>query len=393
MKSRWYTICFVCFVSSWLGLACVPDIKTTEGNFQQKEILGFTQFSVWRSDSLLGFSKTDAQSFNHCVWEGMIQQGQAQQDITIEYSGREGLGASANFLGVASASLAAWSVEKVRMRLINPVEYTLRNPSPAVLYANNTDMLALPYIGAMLKVERIEVEFFASNGMKLDVGARLKIVNPSVQYQKTSGSQSTWTAQNAFVGYRLSTPPANAASLGVFALEYQFLRQPIGSSSWQVIQHRDTIKSGEHFKFMLRATHQAHVYVFNIDSGKNVHLLFPRREVRHSNPLQAGKSYHFPDDATLAYEVDRVRGTEEVVVLVFRSRNESMEQLVQTIEKNPLTAAQFQSQDVISGLRGLGTIKQTRVENNTILEGLDQTGTRVLGLPSDYKMTMLFNHE
>jgi len=121
--------------------------------------------------------------------------------------------------------------------------------------------------------------------------------------------------------------------------------------------------------------------------------LFPRQEVRQTNPLEAGKSYHFPDDATLAYEVDRVRGTEEIVVLVFRSRNERMEQLVQAIEKNPLTAAEFQRQDVISGLRGLGTIKQTRVENNTILEGLANVGTRVLGLPSDYKMTMLFNHE
>lgn len=236
------------------------------------------------------------------------------------------------------------------------------------------------------------MKFVKKDGSTVSGSLAYKIISASAKYKVKQEQKSIIFAKNAFVGYKLFVPPANAAQLGAFTLDYQFLYQPGGKSHWQVLSAHDTIESGGYIKFRLMGSHPAHVYVFNLDSGGNVYTLFPNPKIDYNNPLKGGKKYSFPKTETQAFQVDKVTGIEEFVIMVFRQKPPMIDKLLEKIRKG-MKKQQFKQDDTVMRTRGVGKIVQIKTKKKTKRLGFKHTVTQIKGLATDYKRVFVLKHE
>jgi len=388
IKGLFFLLIFVFVFSS-----CAIDKKALQSNFSEMKIQGFTQFDVYRSNSMLGYVPSGENKFNFKVWEGMVKQDELEQTIRIRYRGKSAFQFSAKFLKIGATALSNHQVVGIDLFLENPVVYSLKNPSPATIYLKRDDFLKKQYIGSVLKVDKIKVRFVKENGTTVSVEASYKIVKAGVKFHIDKKQKALFFARDAFIGYKLFDPPQNAASLGAFTLEYQFLYQPQGKNFWQLLAAHDKIVTGGNLKFRIRGSHPAYLYVFNLDSAGKVYTLFPNPKIDYNSPLIGGKTYFFPKQVNQAFEVDAVKGVEEFIIMVFREKPVGMDKLLEKIRKGKLTKTVFQKDRVVKNSRGVGKIKVIKIKNNSSVPGFKFKVKQITGLPADYKETFILKHE
>ena len=389
-KKIFYPVCLLLV----LMFSCVPKIskKDLKTDFSKKKIQGFDQFAVYRSSSLLGYVPSGKGKFNFRVWEGLIKKDKVRQSIKISYTGRGAYEFSARFLKVAKVALKRNNVTSINLHLINPVEYILKNPYPSIQYVKKKDFLQKPYIGSVLKVEKIRVEFVQTNGMVISGKASIYKIGVKGKYKLNESENAVYFADNVFIGYKLFDPPSDAKSLASFSLDYQFLVLPKDTSKWVLLSPHDSIKSGDNIKINVRSSHLAYVYLFNLDSGGNINIMFPNKDAGYNNPLEGGKIYHFPKDRNRAYEVDNVDGVEEFVFMVFRHDDQRVKVLLKKIKKGQIKKDQFHKESVVMQTRGVGKIKKIKVLKNKKTPGFNFSVKQIKGLASDYRDVFILRH-
>lgn len=374
------------------GCAARPTGTDLTSRFSTKEIQGFQQFPVYTGTNLLGFVASGPERFNFRVWEGLVREDRKRQTLTLSVSGEDTYGFAAGFKGIASAALEKRDIASIQLVLVDPVELILENPFPAPDYAGRADFLLKPYIGSVLKVGRIEVEFVQEGGVVLSGSAALPHISPSVSYSLNEKENALIVAEDAFVGYKLFDPPPDAAGLAPFAFDYQFLRRTDFEQGWALLEPHSTVRAGDGIRFQVRASHPVHLFVFNLDSGGNVHLLFPNEQIAYENPLQGNRSYTFPEDPKKAFQVDQVAGVEEFVFMVFRQPRPEMAELVASVRQGRVKGDQFRAEPVVVSTRGVGTIVEVQAKDRVPVPGFDQAARRIRGLPADYKDIFVLQH-
>lgn len=391
MKNRFkqlFLVLFIVMISS-----CSITKQELKNDFRAMKIQGFTQFDIYRSSEMLGYVPSGNKKFNFKVWEGAVKKDKLEQTINLRYRGQSFINFSSRVLGIASVALSNQQIVGIDVMLINPVEYSLENPSPAIAYTKREDFLKKQYIGSVLKVDKIKVKFIKKDGTSIAVAASYKLISASGKYEIKQEQKALYFAKNAFIGYKLFTPPKNAVTLRPFTFRYQFLYMPPKETRWQLLNSHDEIKTGGSLKFQMRSSSSAYIYVFNLDSGGYIHTLFPNPALKYQNPLQGGKNYLFPKKSNLAYTVDTVKGIEEFIIVVFREKPRGMKALLDKISKKTITTATFKQAPLIINSRGVGEIKVIKVKTVKESLGFKFAVREIIGLGADYKEIFILRHK
>jgi TolB-like protein len=99
--------------------------------------------------------------------------------------------------------------------LENPVQYILEDIALDSIYQTKKELFTRPYIGAVLKVDKIKIEFKNKDGFTVKTEADFKVNNIKLgnNFKHGSTENSVFFAENAYVGYKLFDPPANPETL------------------------------------------------------------------------------------------------------------------------------------------------------------------------------------
>jgi hypothetical protein len=385
--------CCISFVLYAILFCTNPKQTFTQPDLNIKEIKGFRLFDIYQKNNLLGFIPSGENRFNFKIWEGIVRKSKIRQVISKSYSVKDVFKAGAGFKMLFSAKIKNSKITKINIKLINPVEYILENPAPAVQYEKRADFLGTKYIGSILKVEKILINVFDSEGRILEGGAILPYISPEAEYKTDVSGSSLQTGEDVFIGYKLFVPPENPENLIPFTFEYQILHQSKKAEGWRLLQSHDTIRTGDYIKIRFRSSHPVYLYLLNIDSGNNTYALFPREDIAYRNPLEAGKIYFFPEDENKGFEVDDVKGIEEFLFLLSREDSDEINLLLKKVKKEPVKRETLENISIVSGTRGLGKIAEIKKTKNKKSNGFELPVHVVKGLPSNYKESFVLTHK
>ncbi|MBP9888439.1 MAG: tetratricopeptide repeat protein [Leptospiraceae bacterium] len=192
--------------------------RTTEGQgkIDKLEIRGFTQFPVYTGRNFLGYIEADGQekTFDKKLWRGKTKQDPIQQSITVSYTKEDLKELKGGFSEILSAEAGYETIQAMDLILENPVQYILEELSLEPEFKNKKELFSKKYIGAVLKVDKIKIEFKNKDGFTVKTEADFKVNNIKLgtNFKHGSSENSVFFAENAFVGYKLFDAPNNPES-------------------------------------------------------------------------------------------------------------------------------------------------------------------------------------
>ncbi len=208
----------------FLLLIVAGSCKTTgeqtieaNGKIDKLEIRGFKQFPVYTGRDFLGYINAEGQekTFDKKLWRGKVKKDPVQQSITVSYSKEDLKELKGGFSEILSAEAGYETIQSLDLILENPVQYILEDISLESSFQTKKELFTRPYIGAVLKVDKIKIEFKNKDGFVVKTEADFKVSNIKLgtNFKHGSTENSVFFAENAYVGYKLFNPPANPESL------------------------------------------------------------------------------------------------------------------------------------------------------------------------------------
>ena len=136
-----------------------------------------------------------------------------------------------------------------------------------------------------------------------------------------------------------SIPPQAAAEPLNFKVNYVY--RPGGQGSLKPLVEGSVLNSGDHYKIQFTPEENSYVYIFQVDSSKAIFQLFPMSSfgnvrVDNFNPVKAGVTYHLPAKDK-SFKLDNSVGSESILFLAFRQRNQALEQQYEALIKARLS--------------------------------------------------------
>jgi len=339
---------------------------------------------------LLGYATRGAKKFRHRIWEGAISSRRSRQVVRVQYRGDAVDLFAAKYKKLFSGSLADKGVSKINLVMSRPVEYRLKNPSPSTTFAGKGKYLKGRYVSSVLEFNKVRIEFYNNKGKKLTGKKAESCFVSRAGYSFDKRSHSYFVRPKFFVGYRLDRTPVNATKIKPFSFEYQFLVRKRDGSGWRALRNNGIIRTDDNLKFRAWSSKPVYLYVFNIDSAGNVHVMFPNAQINYVNPLGGKRLYYFPENKDLAFRVDEITGSEEFVFMVFRRHSAAMERLIRRIKKGKLKKAGFFKNELVLRTRGVGQIRRIKTLRK---KRAGFSSRKISGLPSDYKDVFRLRHE
>lgn len=112
----------------------------------------------------------------------------------------------------------------------------------------------------------------------------------------------------------------------------------------KILKNMDEVISGQQFLISVNSNKNVYVYVLNVDARNKLYVLFPRKEITHTNPLTGNKDYNFPpgsskDNDDLMYEFDNTAGIEEFYIYVSDKLIPEIENIIKDVPNEGLNLA------------------------------------------------------
>lgn len=116
-----------------------------------------------------------------------------------------------------------------------------------------------------------------------------------------------------------------------------YVYRPGGQGSLKPLVEGSVLNSGDHYKIQFTPEEDSYVYIFQVDSSKAIFQLFPMGsfggvQVDNFNPVKAGVTYHLPAKDK-SFKLDDNVGSESILFLAFRQRNQALEQQYEALIK------------------------------------------------------------
>ena len=96
----------------------------------------------------------------------------------------------------------------------------------------------------------------------------------------------------------------------------------------KVLKNGSDVYSNKEFKLFVKPNQDCYLYVFNIDTTKNIACIFPNKNLDNVNPLQKGIEYLIPKNKVFAF--DENKGAEIFYIFVFRKPQINLENIIKT---------------------------------------------------------------
>lgn len=400
MNSKLFVL-FIGFAFALVMLQCKTTQESEIAPVDQSKIRGFTQFMIYKSEQnpILGYVSTSLQEndslFNAQVWEGRFIKDPTKQDIHIKYNKETSAQFSHAFKNIVNLDFALKDQRDVELVLVNPTEVILKDPSPALNYEKSKEYLSKPFIGSLLYADKIYFNIREKNGKLLSAGVGSKYLqgSASIKVQSDDSQNSTFKAENVYIGYKLSKPPFDAIEKKPFYFDYQFLLNERGKAGWKRVGHKEDVKSGDSIRVMMRASNSCYVYLFNIDATEKVSLVFPHDNVKYGNPIEPNREYQFPESLDEGFTFDSNTGMEEFYFVVLRSESKEMKDLVKLAKEGKLKPSDLKSNPIITSKGLIANPQKVKIDIKQKIPELKTEVKRIMGMPKDFTDTFLLYHK
>ena len=186
-----------------------------------------------------------------------------------------------------------------------------------------------------------------------------------------------------------SAPSAPPTSSDRLALEVGLLKQeivggrsiPTPVADGEILHDRyGAHGDGDDIKFMFRASSAAYVYVISIDSTGWIQPIFPGAYAGFTNPVEANKTYLFPEGSTWA-PLDSYRGIEHLYFIASRTQRPDLEKALVAFASRVRTVDPSRAEEGKEG----EALALARVESDApVARGFDAPRKSVVaGVPSE----------
>ncbi|GAK53803.1 secreted protein [Candidatus Moduliflexus flocculans] len=140
------------------------------------------------------------------------------------------------------------------------------------------------------------------------------------------------------------TPQAAQPDAAPLLVNLSYVYRANGQGEFLPIKEGSVLHSGDHYKLILTASEECHIYIFQVDSANKIFQLFPMGSfggvtLNNFNPVKQGETVYIPAESK-SFELDAQTGAEKIYFLASRARNEELEtayqQLAEKQERNSL---------------------------------------------------------
>lgn len=83
---------------------------------------------------------------------------------------------------------------------------------------------------------------------------------------------------------------------------------------YRELRNLTEVSTDQQFAITIKAKKDVYLYIFNIDSGNNLGVLFPHPSVLKKNPVKVGENFFLPDTKDLMFEFTGKPGIERIFV-------------------------------------------------------------------------------
>jgi len=106
-----------------------------------------------------------------------------------------------------------------------------------------------------------------------------------------------------------------------------------GQGPFKTLKNGGILQSGDHYKIIFTPAEESHVSIFQVDSANKLFRLFPLSgfenvTVKHTNPVQGGKTYYVPSQYE-SFELDEQTGPETIYFVSSKQADIVLEQQYQ----------------------------------------------------------------
>ncbi|HMV78007.1 MAG TPA: hypothetical protein PK453_15215 [Leptospiraceae bacterium] len=193
------------------------ELTVSKNTADSLSLKGYTQFSIYTGRDVLGYIDTPGQekTFVKKVWKGKISYAPVRQRIVISNSSENAGDLKMKLQGVFSSETSLDKIREINLVLDNPVEYFLEDIIPEKNALTDAESLKQRFVGAVLKAEKITLEFVTKDGITLRSEADIKSQNISLGtgIKSSTKENSLYVAENVYVGYKMFDPPVNISKL------------------------------------------------------------------------------------------------------------------------------------------------------------------------------------
>ena len=157
------------------------------------------------------------------------------------------------------------------------------------------------------------------------------------------------------------------------SFQVNFVYRRRGKGGLRPIENESILHSGDHYKIVFTPDNDCYVYIFQVDSARQIYQLFPMREFRgvrldNLNPVNGRRTYTLPA-RNKAFRLDMQVGRERIYFIASKKRNKELERLYQDLTEARKQAKEMQEEDAQAKLRwyfkrrGVGGIVTNRSLN------------------------------
>jgi hypothetical protein len=149
-----------------------------------------------------------------------------------------------------------------------------------------------------------------------------------------------------------------------------------GQGPFKTLNNDGILQSGDHYKIIFTPAEESHVSIFQVDSANKLFRLFPLSgfenvTVKHTNPVQGGKTYYVPSQYE-SFELDEQTGPETIYFVSSKQADIVLEQQYQAFLLSEQQLAQ-QEQVQVQLVNTLQNSKGPKSRLKTDVDGIKTT--------------------
>jgi hypothetical protein len=134
----------------------------------------------------------------------------------------------------------------------------------------------------------------------------------------------------------VSPPPTTRPASDNLAFQVNYVYRPGGAGELKAFGNGDTLRSGDHYKIILKPDETCYIYIYQVDSAGQVFQLFPMSEfkgvkVNNENPAMKGRNYVLPAPDK-SFKLDKQVGKERIYLIASRDPNPELEGLYRSLQ-------------------------------------------------------------
>jgi len=176
-----------------------------------------------------------------------------------------------------------------------------------------------------------------------------------------------------------------------------FVFAPEGQQDYRPFNPGDLLRSGDHYKILIKPEDDMFLYLFQMDSSQHLYWLFPTDDLKVNiqarKPLMKNQTYSLPAQDE-AYFLDQMQGNENIYMIASKTPDPYLEELGRSLmDQTDPQARQDAGKKILQYIAAKKQVRNVNPGNQLTLNGvITLDAGKLTGMDKDHVYIFSFRH-